>query len=394
MPPPLMSSRVCLLSLVALVLATSCGNISAACACPFCSAPTLTLAEQFAQSDAVVLVAWVGAIKSEKDKPGTTTYSVVEAVRDPLKLHGKGTEIVLLGYRAGKAGDLSLLLGTKGTKIDWAPPIDVTETVFNYMMQAPAPDAPVQTRLQYFLKFLEYPEPTIATDAYAEFANAPYKDIVPLTDKFPRDKLRQWLASKETPESRLGLYGMLLGLCGEPEDAKLMEARIADNPSPQSVRLGIDGVMGGYLLLTREKGLEVLERTKMADRKVPFGETYAAMQAIRFMWTYGDGRIPPDRLRASLRILLDRPELADFVITDLSRWKDWSIADRLVLLFNDPAYDIPSVKRAIVRYFLACAKDMKVGETPPAHVTTAKKHIEALRKQDPKIVRQAEQYPI
>ncbi|GIS58489.1 MAG: hypothetical protein CM1200mP2_07140 [Planctomycetaceae bacterium] len=103
--------------------------------------------------------------------------------------------------------------------------------------------------------------------------------------------------------------------------------------------------MSGYLLLVGEKGLPLIEQLKLknqflvdangkvlTDKKgrkklVPFSETYAAMQALRFMWSYADGRIAKPRLGQSMRILLDRPKLADLVIADLARWKDWSIRE-------------------------------------------------------------------
>src|SRR5262249_40182699 len=124
----------------------------------------------------------------------------------------------------------------------------------------------------------------------------------------------------------------------------------------EDFRLGIDGIMGGYLLLTGDKGLEVLEKDKLENKQAPFSETYAAMQAIRFMWQYGDNRISPDRLRASMRVLLDRQELADLVIADLSRMKDWSVQDKLMSMYDDEG-NIPSVKRAIVRYMLSSTRD-------------------------------------
>ena len=127
---------------------------------------------------------------------------------------------------------------------------------------------------------------------------------------------------------------MMLGLCGNADDAKLMEEKIVEQTD--DFRLGVDGIMGGYLLLTGDKGLELIEKQKLTNSKAPFSETYAAMQALRFMWQYGDGRISVDRLRQSMRLLLDRPELADLVIADLSRMKDWSVQDKLMSLYDAP----------------------------------------------------------
>jgi hypothetical protein len=389
---------------VAFVAACLCVSTSVTAACPFCAAPSLTLTEQLAKADAAVQVQWVGGDKGDgKEKFGNTVYEVVDVLRDVDKKLKKGDRITLERYRAGKKGDLSLLLGSKLETLEWGSPLEVTETSYNYIVQAPSPESTPEKRLAYFLKFLEFPDPLVSNDAYAEFANAPYKDIVLLAKQMPRDKIRKWLADPNVSATRLGLYGLMLGLCGEPSDANLMEDRI--KLQSEEFRLGIDGVMGGYLLLTGDDGLKVIEETKFQNKKVPFSETYATMQALRFMWTYGDGRISKERLQASMRMLLDRPELADLVISDLARWKDWSVTPKLMSMYGDGEFNVPSIKRAIVRYMLACTKDVpKVAAAEgqgssvsqpadvPAHVNEAKRCLEQLRNRDVKTVTEAERF--
>lgn len=380
-------------------------------ACPFCSAPSLTLSEQFVQSDAVVLVKWVsGEPRKEGDSAGSTTYEIVEVAksgRTPLK---PGDQISLVRYRAAQAGDLFLLMGSENETIEWASPEEVTESSYAYIKGLPDPKKPTTQRLKYFLKFLEDQDLLVSNDAYAEFANAPYADIALLAEEYPREKLRQWVSDESTQVTRLGLYGLLLGLCGNEDDARMMAGKISGGQT-DDFRLGIDGVMSGYLLITGADGLELLDRTKLkprylldADGKpvldeqgkkkpVPFSETYAAMQALRFMWTYSDGRIPKPRLRQSMRILLDRPELADLVIADLARWKDWDVQDELIKLYDAEGYDIPSIKRAIVRYYFYCAKDIPEGqEDLPAYAVKAKGYLEDLEERDPKTVREAKRF--
>ena len=389
-----------------------------AAACPFCSAPSLTLTEQLAGADAAVLVKWVGGTPAKLSDTGMTEFEVVEVVHQPTggKLE-KGAKLSLIRYRTGKAGDLFLLLGTLGGgMLDWGSPLEVTQAGFEYMKLSPKPDKPAAERLAYFLKYLEHPDRMIGDDAFGEFANASYADVVKLAKDLPRDKLRGWLTAKETSAGRLGLYGMMLGLCGTDADAKLMEQKILE--TTDDFRLGIDGVMGGFLLLTGDKGLNVIDEKKLKDKKAPFSETYAAMQALRFMWQYGDNRIPAERLRQSMRILLERPELADLVIADLSRMKDWSMQDRLMTMYDEEAYNVPSIKRAIVRYMLACTKDTgekkkPASETvassgagtpavadataepaaaPPAHVVHAQKCLATLEEKDPKTVTEAKRF--
>src|SRR5262245_54165216 len=89
-------------------------------------------------------------------------------------------------------------------------------------------------------------------------------------------------------------------------------------------RAGIEAVMAAYLLLRGERGLQVIEELKLHDKTQPFSETYAAMEAVRFLWQYGDCRIARGRLQAALHPMIDRPEVADLVICCLARWKDWS----------------------------------------------------------------------
>ena len=353
-----MKSR--LLIVVAVTLLAS----QVALACPFCSAPSLTLSEQLTQADAAVLAQWVDGKMPTEKSAGTTTYSIVEVSRGPKDLK-KDDKFTVPRYRAGKKGDLFMLFGTKDKEIDWSSPLEVTETTYQYIVQAPSPESPTTKRLEYFLKFLEYSDQLVSNDAYGEFANAPYEDIVKVKDKMDRAKIAKWITDKETSVTRMGLYGLLLGLCGNNDDAKMMESKIEEQT--QDFRLGIDGLISGYLLLTGEPGLDTIDKNKLRDKKAPFSETYAAMQALRFMWTYGNGRVSKERLRQSMRELLDRPELADLVVADLARWEDWSVQDRLMKLYGQGDYDIPSVKRAIVRYLLTAAK------VQPPKVEVAKK---------------------
>lgn len=362
-------------------------------ACPFCSAPSLTLTEQLTQSDAAALVTWSGGTPAQGQDGGSTEYEVLEVVQQPAggKL-AKGSKVSLVRYRAGKKGDLFLLLGTKGgAVIDWGSPMEVTKESFAYMKNAPKPEVPTVERLKYFLKYLEHPDQMISTDAYGEFANAAYGDITPLAKEMPREQLRKWIVDPQVSPSRLGLYGLLLGLSGTKDDVPVLEKKILD--AGEEFRLGVDGIMGGYLLLTGDQGLSMLDEKKLANKKAPFSETYAAMQALRFMWQYGDNRISAERLRESMRLLLDRPELADLVIADLARWKDWSVQDRLMALYGKDEYDIPSIKRAVVRFMLASTKDIpeSSGEAP-AHVVKGEKALVELEAKDPKTVSEAKRF--
>lgn len=360
-------------------------------ACPFCPPATRTLNERLTQSDVALLTQWVSARQTEGETGGTTTYEVVQVARDASDSFPRGKRLTLDKHRPGKPGDLFLLTGTYSGEVTWDLPLEVTETSYQYIVQSPSAEASADERLGYYLKFLEFPDETIASDAFAEFAKAPYPDVAELKQQFPVKKLREWVFGDSIIPVRRGLYGMMLGLCGNEQDARRMRELIA-LPTDE-FRLGIDGVMGGFMLLEGAEALDVIDQTKLKNEDAAFSETYAAMQALRFMWSYGEERIPKERLRASMRLLLDRPDLAEIVITDLARWEDWSIQDRLMSLFDKKDYDNRFTQRAIAAFMLVSVQsNSQVDEdgNVPEHVKKGREYVEALRQKAPKIVREAE----
>ena len=50
----------------------------------------------------------------------------------------------------------------------------------------------------------------------------------------------------------------------------------------------------------------------------------------------------------------DRPELADLVIPDLSRWEDWTVMDRLVELFEKADDESNWVRVPVINFLRAC----------------------------------------
>lgn len=388
------ASPVAVLMLFALPTLSTDG--SSLFACPFCEAPSLTLSEQVQSSDAAVLVQWVQGEPSDLEAgfPGSTEYEVVDIIHDSSGTLEKGAPILQRRYRAAQAGDLFLLLGVQTTTLEWMPPMEVTETGYQYVRQAPSREINTTERLKYFARFLEYPDPLIAQDAWSEFANAAYEDIVPVAEELDPETIRGWVLSDETNPMRLGLYGLLLGLCGSPEDAPAIQEKILARSD--TLRLGIDGVMAGYLLLTGAEGLELIEREKLVNPDAPFSETYAAMQALRFMWQYAQEAIPKERLTAAMRQMLDRPELADLIISDLARWEDWTVVDRLYEMYDSEGFSEPAIKRAIIRYFLlaehAGATAVSAGASMPEYAQKATEYLQIITEADPRTVENAKRY--
>lgn len=384
-------------TVLALIVASALST-AAASACPICGVPTVTLPERLARADVALLVEWVSSQAAKGAVPESTTYEIVQVHRDGS---GAGTykvddSVTTPGQlTSGKAGNLFLLLGQKheklGVKWEIGPALAVTETSYQYIIQAPSPETPAEKRLAYFIKFLEFPDVAIANDAFAQFVNAPTKDIESVADKLPREKIRRWLADPKTPVTRQSGYGLMLGLCGGSAEARFLEKQITEiDPERQT---GLEGVMFGYLLLAGENGLDFLEKGYLANLKAPEGKVYPAFLAIRYFWSYGNGKISRPRLQSAMRLVLDQPALSETAITLLAGWKDWSLHERLMKLYGSLPKAESSTKKAIIGYMIASTKDVSKDEKEvPAHVAAGRKCLDELRRRDPKLVADGEKF--
>lgn len=373
-------------------------------ACPFCDAPQLTMAEMIDQSDHLVLGKWIEGVRPTSETAGSVDFEIVEVGRSQENQLQVGQTLTLPFYVPGEPGKQFALMGPGTDYLNWQPPTEVTAESWNYLKDCPLPEKDPERRterLGWFLQYLEHPEQLVSNDAYGEFAAAPYKTIRPLRGRFPRENLRKWMKDPETPATRIALYGMMLGLCGDEADAKLLEDRIMKIDS--DFRLGLEGIMSGYVMITGEEGLQILEEAKInrltfvgedgKEEKLPFSETYAMVNTLRFLKRYEPDCIPEERLSSSMHLLLERPELADLIIADLARWKDWSVQERLMAMFDEEGFQIPSIKRAIVRYMLACEKAGKKDPEQFAEVAaTATTHLQTLEQKDARIFRDAKRF--
>jgi hypothetical protein len=364
---------------------------AAALACPNCPNLGPPLAEQIDTADAALIVVWREGEKGDIDRglTGRTVFEIRDVLRDQTGRLKQGESLTLDSYREGAPGDRFLILGSGESAIDWDPPLPMSEDAVRYLRAAPASTAPASERLEYALRYLDDPDPVITNDAFTEFAAAKYDDVKQVAAGVTAQRVRAWLADPKCDPLRIGFFGMLLGIVGSKEDAPFLEARILE---PVEFRSGGDGLISGYLLLTREKGLDLIDRTKLRDPEAVGLEKMSAMNALRFLWTYAPECIPQQRLRTSMRLMLDYPPLVDLAIVDLARWQDWSVMDRLVALYGRGGDADPALNRKIVGFLLAAERARPKGDPgdTPEHVRKAREHLAQLRRDDPETVREAE----
>jgi hypothetical protein len=362
-------------------------------ACPFCSAVSLTFAQEIAQSQAAVIVRLVepppaGSLSPRAEGPlPKGKFAVVEVLKGSpvvedaglLGADAKPIETILLEEKP--VGSLFLLMGVEPPNLVWSSPIPVSDKAVAYLRQLGDLPEKGPDRLAFFQKHLEDSDETLARDAYDEFAVAPYDDVRGLESRMDPTQLLAWIENPKVQSNRRRLYATMLGVCGTKADAERI-GQILKNEDlgtdKAEIRSGLDALIACYVTLRGPEGLDLVDRLFL-DRKgrdVPFTETYAAVMALRFLGEESEV-VPRERVLKSLRILLDEPKLADLVIADLARWEDWSAIDRLTELFEKADADNIFVREPVVNYLRAC---------PLPEAAAA---IEKLEKIDPEAVRRA-----
>lgn len=339
-------------------------------ACPFCSAVSLTFAQEIAQSQAAVIARLVESPPAAALSPTAEgplpkgKFSVVEVLKGGELVDAGGhmgtdaapIETILLEEKP--VGSLYLLMAIEPPKLIWSSPVPVSERAVEYIRKLAELPEKGADRLAFFQQHLEDEDDALARDAYDEFAIAPYDDVKGLKSRMNAAQLLAWITDPKVQTNRRRLYATMLGVCGTKADAKEIERVLVGEDLAESeaeVRSGLDALIACHVTLTGPEGLDLVDRLFLdrRDRDVPFTETYAAVMALRFLGEESE-IVPRDRVLASLRLLLAEPKLADLVIADLARWQDWSVVDRLAELFESATADNIFVREPIVNYMRAC----------------------------------------
>lgn len=381
-----MTRRWLLPAVLALLLAAG-----PAAACPFCSPSGETLAGEVNQADFILYGTLSDAKRDESDptafNKGTTELAIDLVIKDHELVKGKKS-ITLPKYLPTEPGaKLKHLIFVKvyNGQLDAYRGVGVPadSKLPEYMKGAMAArqKGPAE-RLAYFFPFLESPELDISGDAYGEFGYADYKEVKAFAEGLKKDPakpalLLSWLKDPNTRPNRYGLYGLLLGDCGKPEDAKALRA-LLDDPK-RSYTSGLDGVIAGYVLLDPKAGWEYLLGV-IGNPKRDFSERYAGLRTVRFFKESRPDVIPDGQVLAAMSTLMDQADLADLPVEDLRKWKVWGMTPAVLGLAAKESHNtIPIVNRSILKFALAAAAADPKNEAAAAFVKEA-------RAKDPKKV--------
>ncbi len=360
---------------------------SAAVACPFCGAVKSTFTQEIKAVDVAVVAKLVVKPKRVEPKEGELNidppvgkFEIVEVLKGADQLAGEKV-IDVVYFDDHPLGTEFLIEGAQPPVIAWTPPVPLTARSHAYLSKllkmSDGPD-----RLIYLMDFLGDKEDLLASDAYDEFALAPYAALKQIKDKMPHDVLLKRIQDPEIAPSRRRLYLTMLGVCGTAKDLPVLEKLLkSDDPK---FKLGLDATVACYLVLRGPDGLSLIEDLFLKKDTSEYTDIYSVVMALRILGQEKDAPIPLPRIVQAMRLVLDHPRVADQAIMDLARWQDWTVMDRLVELFNSKDQDVTSwVRVPVINYLRVCP------------LPKAKEYLAELKKIDPKAVRQSETlYPL
>jgi hypothetical protein len=246
-----------------------------------------------------------------------------------------------------------------------------------YVRQVLKLDPKDQTgNLLFFFRYLDNPDPEIARDAFLEFAKATDQEIARVARRLDPAKLRTWLKAPETPVERLSVYALLLGACGNDDDARFLKSML-DEASERTAN-AYDGFLAGYIHLRPREGWE-LTHSLLRDGRKPMLIRLAAARTL----SYFHGAQPKEsagEVQKGLDAMIAQGELADIAIEDMRRWGIRNRTRDILGLYGKKGFDAPLMKRTLVRYALCCKDD-------PA----ARAFIEERRREDADLVKGVEE---
>ncbi|MGI9457450.1 MAG: hypothetical protein ACR2NU_12875, partial [Aeoliella sp.] len=185
-------------------------------------------------------------------------------------------------------------------------------------------------QLRFFLPYIEHPDSQIADSTHAKLSGAPYAVLRELSGDLDREQLLKWIDDHSAAiNKRVALFVMLLGICGDQREADRVKDWIDQGYSGGEVAY-LTALLTAHIELSGEQAVRFIEESYLQNGNRRLGEVIAAVDALR---THGQAEttISRDRIKASFHLFLrERTPLAELVIDDFARWKDWSIAPQLM----------------------------------------------------------------
>ena len=361
---------------IAALLAAGLAAAPAGRACTFCAggvSSRQTLREHLASAQ----YAAFGTLKNPRVGPdgasGATDFHVAQVLKAHAPFAKQAVFVVpkYLPVIGNTPPEYLFFISERDGKPDPGYGVPATLAVAEYVAALTKLDpADATARLAFAFGRLDAADPSVAADAFLEFAKASDAEVANGKAVLNAAKLRKLLTHAETPADRLGVYAMLLGLCGGPEDRDLLDRAVTASPLTPRVQDNLGGYLAGLTALDARLGWQRLSAV-VTDAKRPYAERLSAIGTLRyFQATRGDA-VRPDVL-ACYRVLLGHADLADLAVEDLRRWGYFDLTPDVLALFSKPTHASRLVRRAVVQYALTAPGSESAAFVAAARAADAK----------------------
>lgn len=374
-----------------------------------------TLRAQFDEAD-VVATARAGEVKEHGASAviwGYRQFEILQTIKGAE--HQVGKEVVIDCPPSIKPGDLFLIVGqnqetgsTSKPRFLFSTFIRAEDQMIDYIVDAPHSSSSEVVKLAYYLPLLVSDNEDIRGKAYHICKDMNLQNLVSARDSIPVEAIRSAMRESEHVISlQEDFYGLLLGIAGNSEDERLLIDVISHRLERKSF-VNSSQSLTGLILLSGLEGVEWIDENCLS-RQIPlptpkpsntsnqnFKISLSGQKAILNIWRLKQNsehtpNISEKRLSQSMQILLDEPMIADIAIASLTYFGEWSLMDKLYALYDAEGYDIPSVKRTIIRYYSAAITAHENKPTDDQRAV-AEKYLAKLKKDDPKTYERAKKF--
>jgi len=329
-----------------------------AIACPFCDVVGRPLAVRRDAAAVVAVGEPAGAAQAEQGL-------VLQPFRVQSVIRGAGVaaDDAVTARVPGPVRGTALLFGDDAGLFE---AFAADETLLAYVVTAPAVEAAAVGRLEWFARWLEHPEPAIATDAFMEFGLAEFGAVVAAAGALDPDKLAAWVTEPAIDQRRRGFYGLALGIlarrAAEAGDGAVATRAVAAlervlAAKGSDLRAGYDGLLGGLLVARGRAAVEWMTDRGLLAADTRAGDARHALSALRFAWESLADQVPRSVTAEAAARLLANPAVAADAAIDLARWQYWKSVDEVAALWERLGGDDPLVRRAVAGYLEACPNE-------------------------------------
>jgi hypothetical protein len=222
-----------------------------------------------------------------------------------------------------------------------------------YLMEATKldPKKPADA-IHFFARHLDSPVPEIVRDAHAELSALSSEVIRRHACCLSADSIAARLKNPKTPLWLLDLDCLLLAYCGTERHSSLLQTLIENRRKAEKEPAGLGGALIGYTLLRPKDGLARI-REVISESTAPFTVRYEGFRALQFFGKERPDVVPRDQVCDAMGLLLAQSDFADLPIEVLHRLGEDRFMERVLSLYGKKDFDVPIVRRAILRYALS-----------------------------------------